>query len=145
LEFHHGDPGEKEKGLGGLRASVRSWKKIVEEAKKCVLVCGVCHAEIHAGMRVVPTDATRFNPEYEEYKIGRGEMNSCPVCGSPKPTDRVTCSARCGRSRSWSVKWGDIDLPGMLKSMSVQEVADSLGISNGAVRKRMKKLGLIHG
>jgi predicted HNH restriction endonuclease len=50
LEFHHIDPREK----GFEISDVQAWARIVEELKKCELVCSNCHREIHAG----------FHPEY---------------------------------------------------------------------------------
>jgi hypothetical protein len=48
LQFHHGEPGEKVFALShhGL---TRSLAKAREEARKCMLVCANCHAEIEAG------------------------------------------------------------------------------------------------
>ncbi|PIZ48257.1 hypothetical protein CO180_03375 [candidate division WWE3 bacterium CG_4_9_14_3_um_filter_41_6] len=57
LEFHHIDPNEKEFGLSS-RGLTRSWEKIVEELKKCVLVCSNCHREIHAGVTQLPLETT---------------------------------------------------------------------------------------
>ncbi len=143
LEFHHRNPDEKDSGLGDIRATIRSWKRIVEEAKKCVLVCSVCHAEIHDGIRSVPIDACGFDDKYEEYcKKKIEEFDTCPVCGGLKHTEALTCSRKCGSSRSWSVDWGSVDLPASLKIMSIREFASSMGISKDAVRKRMMKLGL---
>ena len=53
LNFHHIDPSKKEFDLAS-RGLTRSWKKIEEEIKKCVLVCANCHAEIHDGITQVP-------------------------------------------------------------------------------------------
>jgi hypothetical protein len=49
LQFHHVDPTEKRFGLarGGL---TRPWAEVVLEARKCVLLCGNCHAEVEAGL-----------------------------------------------------------------------------------------------
>jgi hypothetical protein len=46
LHFHHKDPAQKNFGLATRRYS--SLKKYKEEAEKCILVCGNCHAEIHS-------------------------------------------------------------------------------------------------
>ncbi len=45
LHFHHLDPSKKEFALGegGIAFSL---KRMKEEAKKCILVCANCHAEI---------------------------------------------------------------------------------------------------
>jgi len=138
LKFHHSNPDEKEAGVANVRANIKSWKKIVAEIKKCVLVCGNCHDEIHEGIREIPKDVIRFNSEYEKYKKEKiEETDECPVCGGLKPKHRMTCSRSCAARKS--VKWGDIPLRDMLKNMSIQQVADKLGVSNGAVRKRMKR------
>lgn len=49
LEFHHRDPNKKDFGLS-MSGLTRSWKRLLEEAKKCDLVCANCHAEIHHGV-----------------------------------------------------------------------------------------------
>lgn len=49
LDFHHVDETKKLFSLG-TRGLTRSWTKIEEEIKKCILVCSNCHREIHAGL-----------------------------------------------------------------------------------------------
>lgn len=53
LEFHHVNPSEKQFGLaeGGM---ARSIDRIRAEARKCVLLCSNCHAEVEAGIRSIP-------------------------------------------------------------------------------------------
>jgi transposase len=52
LEFHHRDPSEKRFTLS-QRGVTRSLEKAREEARKCVLLCGNCHAEVEAGLVAV--------------------------------------------------------------------------------------------
>ena len=47
LDFHHLDSSSKEFGIS-QRGYTRSWKKVVEELAKCVLLCANCHRELHA-------------------------------------------------------------------------------------------------
>ena len=47
LEFHHKVPIEKLFQLDLRSLSNRSWDAILEEAKKCQLLCSNCHAEHH--------------------------------------------------------------------------------------------------
>jgi hypothetical protein len=56
LAFHHLDPQLKSFGLaeGGL---ARSLDKAREEVAKCVLLCANCHAEVEAGIAVLPLRA----------------------------------------------------------------------------------------
>jgi hypothetical protein len=45
LDFHHVDKTKKEFNIFGV--SKKSWRKIVEELKKCILLCSNCHREHH--------------------------------------------------------------------------------------------------
>lgn len=45
LSFHHVNPLEKDMEIG--RLVTRSWKNIVSELNKCVLLCVRCHLELH--------------------------------------------------------------------------------------------------
>lgn len=47
LEFHHLDPNEKEFSIS-VSGNTRALYLLIEEAKKCILVCANCHREIHA-------------------------------------------------------------------------------------------------
>lgn len=49
LDFHHQDPNQKEFGLGENRSG-RSYKRMIEEASKCDLLCCRCHREFHIEM-----------------------------------------------------------------------------------------------
>jgi hypothetical protein len=47
LSFHHRNPSEKSFGLDMRACSNRTWAKLLEEAKKCDLLCIRCHLELH--------------------------------------------------------------------------------------------------
>lgn len=49
LEFHHVDESKKCFGLTETNLHL-SWKKILKELKKCILICCRCHREIHDGL-----------------------------------------------------------------------------------------------
>jgi len=50
LDFHHVNENEKSFSLAGRNMADRTWDKIKEEAKKCVLLCRNCHGEVHSGL-----------------------------------------------------------------------------------------------
>jgi transposase len=52
LQFHHLDPATKAFGLG-VRGVARSLERCREEARKCVLLCANCHAEVEGGIASV--------------------------------------------------------------------------------------------
>jgi 5-methylcytosine-specific restriction endonuclease McrA len=49
LEFHHLDPSQKAFGLS-LGGMTRSLARARAEARKCVLLCSNCHAEVEGGL-----------------------------------------------------------------------------------------------
>lgn len=52
LEFHHLDPATKEFGLAQAGVA-RSLDRMRDEARKCVLLCSNCHAEVESGHRSI--------------------------------------------------------------------------------------------
>jgi hypothetical protein len=142
LDLHHKNSAEKEFGMGAIRGNPKSWVKIVVELRKCVLLCRNCHGEFHAGVVKIPVTAQSFNEEYADYLTKQREKlwNECPVCGKRKMTQRIYCSHSCSGIGGGKVDWKIVDLEELLKTQSKVQVADDLGISETAVRKRLKKL-----
>ncbi|HEX8086762.1 MAG TPA: helix-turn-helix domain-containing protein [Solirubrobacteraceae bacterium] len=54
LQFHHRDPATKRLEIAG-RGTALSLRTLREEARKCVLLCGNCHAEVEAGVARLPS------------------------------------------------------------------------------------------
>lgn len=57
LEFHHVDPADKRFGLSHM-GTARSLDRARAEARKCVLLCANCHAEVEAGVAQLPVTST---------------------------------------------------------------------------------------
>lgn len=51
LHFHHLDPSEKDFSFGKIMNVTNS---VLKEIDKCVLICGNCHSEVHAGVTQIP-------------------------------------------------------------------------------------------
>ncbi len=58
LHFHHANPSTKHFKLDARILSNKKWDFIIDEAKKCILLCSNCHAEEH-------------NPELNSYNVQR--------------------------------------------------------------------------
>lgn len=56
LQFHHIDPTEKDFHIA-QRGHSRSLARSRAEAKKCVLLCANCHAEVEGGFATLPLDS----------------------------------------------------------------------------------------
>ena len=144
LDLHHLDREEKHFGFSQIRANARKWIVIVDELRKCVLVCNRCHAEIHDGLIQVPLDAARFDESFAEYRI-KEPLEICPICGEKtKAKYNKTCSRSCAAKKSRKVDWDQIDLYKLIfqEKYSYTRVADILGVSDTAVKKKVKKLYL---
>lgn len=47
LDFHHPDPQGK---IFSISKAMTSWKRILPELNKCILLCANCHREVHEGL-----------------------------------------------------------------------------------------------
>jgi transposase-like protein len=56
LQFHHTAPADKAFSIAERGVS-RSLASALDEARKCVLLCATCHAEVEAGVATLPDDA----------------------------------------------------------------------------------------
>ncbi len=52
-EFHHVDPSAKRFSISA-KGVARAYDTVREEASKCVLLCANCHAEVEAGISILP-------------------------------------------------------------------------------------------
>jgi len=145
LDFHHIDPSTKEFALGAARGNIKSWSRLVSEVKKCVILCCRCHREYHEGLVEIPNNLPTFNPIFENYRETErlDKMNECPVCGKKKNRNNVTCSEKCAHIKNRKVNWDSVDLKSLLDSHSMVAIGKMLGVSDNAIRKRAKVLGLV--
>jgi hypothetical protein len=56
LHFHHLDPSDKRLELNAKGVAL-SLERLRAEARKCVLLCSNCHAEVEDGVASVPVEA----------------------------------------------------------------------------------------
>ena len=141
LELHHLDPDEKEISLSGIRANPKSWDKIVNELRKCVLLCAICHREFHDGLIILPDDLPGFDESFSNYHIKLfGETKPCPKCGEEMASTNKVCSVSCAAKLKSSVDWTRYDIFEMLQSKTYAQIADEIGCSSATVWKRHRKL-----
>lgn len=62
LEFHHVDPSTKEFSVGAAGVT-RSLERARAEARKCVLLCATCHAEVEGGVVSLPARLSPFRAD----------------------------------------------------------------------------------
>lgn len=73
LDLHHLTPNTKERTPSSLLSY--SWKRLMEEAKKCIVVCSNCHRKIHAKRKThrgMLVHTTKVRPNGKEDKVYLG-------------------------------------------------------------------------
>ncbi len=144
MDFHHLDPNEKDFGLA-KNGHTRSWEKVKLELDKCILVCCRCHREIHEEQRVASKQEK--NKELIKSPVDRNykqkSLTKCPICDKLKDSEQVTCSTKCARIKNRKVNWDEINLEELYKKHSMVAIGKMFGVSDNAVRKQIKKVGLL--
>jgi len=144
LDYHHVNPGEKDHSLYKAMRNGYAWSKIVEEARKCALVCCRCHREIHAGITELPENYTRFNEEYSDLiKIKKKEFDSCPVCNKMKNLLNSFCSVECSQKNQQRFSITKSELEKLVAEFSYEEIGRRFGVSGNAIKKRCKSFGIV--
>lgn len=147
LEFHHLDPSQKNFSFSGYH--ICRWEDIVEELRKCVLVCANCHREVESNM--VNIDTAQI-PSFDESfalleprptKIHPNRVCENPQCGkeySPNGPTQKFCSMVCAKSKQRKVKFrpSKDTLQKLLETMSYEAVGRKYRVSGNAVRKWLK-------
>ena len=147
MEFHHLDPGKKDAdAFFTTFKRIGQWTKLCTELKKCILLCGCCHREVHAGVTSIPTEHKRIPdiiPTLTEVLAQLDALHPCSVCQTPVPKCNRTCGPKCGATLAGQVDWESIDLAGLISSgLSFKAIARQHNIHIASVWKRRKKLGL---
>lgn len=101
LEFHHLDAKTKISSISQMYVKIRKIEDILNEVKKCILLCSNCHKELHAGLAEI-TSIPSFN---DSVFIKSDVITYCPVCNKIKKNFNHTCSIECSRKRRYVVNW----------------------------------------
>ena len=144
LELHHLDPSKKNFSFGAIRADPKKWNVIVEELRKCIMLCANCHREVHSGFIDLPKNLVFFNEDYSKYEslYKKADVSECPVCKNLKNKRLTTCSRKCARKLAFGIDWDKFDLYDLHvnKKLPNTHIAKLVGCSDAAVIKRLKKL-----
>lgn len=157
LEFHHVDKDDKEIVIS--RAECIALSIIMEELKKCVLVCSNCHREIHRGITSCPTVnqldrdtlsylfdkkiALKPTASVTSKRINSGACSS-PGCQKTTYKGKPLCNSCIAKQHTKEVgNWPtDDELKIMAWKMPTTDIGKLVGVSDKAVEKRMKRRGI---
>ena len=151
LDFHHKDPNEKDFGLSS-NGNTQSWKKLTQEADKCLLLCSNCHRELHEELNGYKESRTNIKQQtYRavdlESSISRKKQkkqyNACVVCHS-NTYNKKYCSYTCAKINRRKVKErpSKEELVALLIKNNWTQTAAIFDVSDNAVRKWAKEYGI---
>ena len=151
LDFHHKNPNEKDFGLSS-NGNTQSWKKLTQEADKCLLLCANCHRELHEELNGYKE--SRINIKQKTYKkvnsessISRKEQtkqyNKCIICNSDTYNKKY-CSYTCTNLNKRKVKERPTkeELIELLIRHNWTQAAAIFDVTDNAVRKWAKEYGI---
>lgn len=144
MEFHHRDPTQKDFHLS--EGNYRCWGKVKVEVDKCRLLCANCHREHHASDRRDKIEAQRMQADLERARQMASVSINCKQCGTEFSVShcelelRSHCSLECAAKASERASWpSDEDLAKRVWEAPVVRLAEQLGVSEVAVKKRCKR------
>jgi len=139
LEFHHLDPSKKEINIAG-NGIKGSWKRLMAELQKCILICSNCHREEHhQDMFVLPDSSIELNRilNLEVHPTG-----NCPTCGTEVFNTKY-CSHACSCDSRRRVKRPNREeLERLINTTPFVQIGKKYGVSDNAIRKWANHYGL---
>lgn len=138
LDFHHVNPSEKSFPLDARHLSNCSVTSILEESKKCILVCANCHRELHNTdfqKEVVNNMETTF----KSVTAPSHKQSICPVCGTSFNycKGKIYCSPEC-REKDKGYPSRDEVRQKYQELKSKQKVADFYGLTRKIIIRLLK-------
>ena len=137
LSFHHINAVEKDFTLSSKHCY--AWKRIQAELDKCILLCANCHMEAHNQMEA-KTEESKFWTPRQLSTVS----NICEKCGGKKTKKAsIRFCHNCMPIKTKIVWPTKEELEKSVWKTPTSQLAKLLGVSDGAIGKRCKRLGII--
>lgn len=139
LELHHINPEEKEFTFS-KDMLCNSWEKLVQELKKCTLLCANCHREVHSDMlnyelktSFIEENADKITDEIDQIKSKT--LFYCNNCGKEVSLGNDRCPECYHISQRIVNRPEREELKNKIKSYSFCEISRQYNVSDNAIRK----------
>lgn len=146
LEFHHIDPKEKDFTFGKVISTPKNAALLKNELKKCIMLCSNCHREVHEGITEIPKKFQNLDENLFEiltltkgYTIVNGEKSLKPIKEKKIKKEPVSIEKKDQQRKIFLTNEEFIY---KLNSWNgnKSKMALELGVSETAIRKRLKKI-----
>lgn len=140
---HHVNPSKKNFSLGS--GNSYKWSTLMDECKKCLLLCHNCHAIVHAEKEPFFFDESNI-PLYQSVEDpkakGVAKNNLCFDCGVVISYMAKRCQKCCAKHNAkaqYKIDWPSQDiLAQMVKDLGFSGASKKLGVSDNSVRKHLR-------
>lgn len=152
-DFHHLNPEEKDFTVGNVQTNgAKSWYKVRDELKKCVLLCANCHRLVHNGLIEIEL-MPYFDNEFYEWDLANYKLidlktgcpklvdTTCPKCGGYKSPSGAQC-LECAKKEQRRFNITREELKEMIYTETFTDIGKRYGVSDNSIRKRCEKFGL---
>lgn len=145
LEFHHKDPSTKKFNIDGRKLANGKLEELIEEVDKCLLVCSVCHKEIHYEFH----ELEKLKQLISEHNVLKKEKEIfvCKGCGkilkweSKSGYCRVCYNKHCNRNKV--NRPTKEELQNLLQTNSLNKIGKMYGVSHACIKKWGIQYGII--
>lgn len=145
-DFHHINPENKKFNISNSYSTCASWSLIVEEAKKCVMLCSNCHRLVEYGYTNLPIntlkfDETKITTTVERELLPKYARAPCPICGNKVLYCNTYCCHECAQKAHRKVKDrpSHEDLILLVSEQGFEAVGRLFGVTGNAVKKWLKQ------
>lgn len=150
LHFHHLDPTTKLYNIADLLSKPKATDIIVQEAKKCIVLCAICHVEYHKDMwHIDEIQIKSFDETKIHWWLRTHREGICLTCDNTfiKQFEHTEyCSPECGRNtpkrRKCKDKPDKETLESMVWNIPTTKIAEIYNVSDKAVSKWCIKYGI---
>jgi hypothetical protein len=138
LEFHHSNPEKKEFNISRIKSTIFSIR-IKTELDKCTMLCSNCHREEHYGDAESYESLTLVSDIYDVER-GKGRKTYfCVDCNTRISGAKATRCRKCHLKTTEVITWPSVEeIRKLLKTNSYRGVGRILGVSDNAIKKRLK-------
>lgn len=137
LELHHVNP--KEKSFTVSNNTNRGWETVVQEIKKCTLVCANCHREIEAGL--IESPKISFNQERANeisqlvQDLKTHKIYYCIKCGKEISKGSTYCPECAHEQQRRTERPSRDELKYLIRNFPFTQLGKTYGVSDNAIKK----------
>jgi hypothetical protein len=139
LDFHHVVESSKCFTISTKLNS--SLSILVEESKKCSLLCANCHQELHSNHTTIKLQYTFNEEKFRELTKLEPKTDECPICHKQKPLKNKYCSlVCCGLSKRKVDRPSKKQLEKLIKAHPLTHVGKMFNVTDNTIRKWCKSM-----